>query len=201
MRKSLIALFAVALFVPAAAMAQHHGPKPTKPTQKPGYNTPGHSNKPGYNTPVNSNPGHGHPGNVSHPGNGYPGHGNPGNIGYPGHGHPGHGNHGPSFSKELMMAHRGVERAFQQAENSYYPFLMNHEDKRKMAFAMRKINEELAIVMRHVDRRYREDIRNIGILIDRARFTLVSENSPREAHKMLQRAQMQYNRMASYFIR
>ncbi len=100
-----------------------------------------------------------------------------------------------------MMAHRGVERAFQQAENSYYPFLMNHEDKRKMAFAMRKINEELAIVMRHVDRRYREDIRNIGILIDRARFTLVSENSPREAHKMLQRAQMQYNRMASYFIR
>ncbi len=56
MRKSLIALFAVALFVPAAAMAQHHGPKPTKPTQKPGYNTPGHSNKPGYNNPGYNTP-------------------------------------------------------------------------------------------------------------------------------------------------
>lgn len=227
MKKTLISLFAVALFVPAMAMAA------------PGHH-PGSNHNPGYNNGNNhSNP------PVAYPGNGFPGHkppvynngngsnnnnsnnngsynhgnnnGNSNNNGSYNHGNnnnnhggfnnPGHGgftghdNHGPAVGKEMMMTHHSIARAFRDAENSYYPFLMNNEDKRKMGMAIRRLSGELSNLMSMVDRRYRDEVREIGMTVDRARFTLVSENSAKEAHRMMQRAEMQYNRLAERLFR
>jgi len=104
------------------------------------------------------------------------------------------------MQKELMMAHRSIERAFQDAENSYFPFMMSQNDARNMAMAMRRISDELGGMMRLVDRRQAEEIRNIAMIVERAKFTLISENSAREAHRMLQRALISYNRLASVII-
>ncbi len=245
MNKNIVTLFAVALFVPAAAMAQHHGGPVThqpghnnggfsQPSHgNGGYNQPGNNNG-GYNQPGNNNggynqPGHNNggfnPGHPGHPGNnnggfnpGHPGHPgnnnggfNPGHPGHPGNnnggfnpGHPGHpgnpGHNGPSNQKELMMAHRSIERAFMDAENSYYPFMMSQEDRRNMAFAMRRITDELGSMMLYVDSRKGEEIRRIAMMVEKAKFTLISENSANEAHRILQRAEMTYKRLASTII-
>ena len=233
MNKNIVALFAVALFVPAAAMAQQHGPVHGIPGSfgqpghnqpghnNGGFNQPGHNNNGGYNQPGHNNnggynqPGHNNNGGYNQPGHnnngGYnqPGHNNNGGYNQPGHnnggynqpGHQGHpGHQGPSMQKELMMAHRSIEHAFQDAENSYFPFMMSQHDARNMAMAMRRVSDELGGMMRLVDRRQAEEIRNIAMIVERAKFTLISENSAREAHRMLQRALISYNRLASVII-
>ena len=200
MNKNIVALFAVALFVPAAAMAQQHGPVHGIPGSfgQPGHNQPGHNNG-GFNQPGhNNNGGYNQPGHNNNGGYNQPGHNN-GGYNQPGHqGHPGH--QGPSMQKELMMAHRSIQRAFQDAENSYFPFMMSQHDARNMAMAMRRISDELGGMMRLVDRRQAEEIRNIAMIVEKAKFTLISENSAREAHRMLQRALISYNRLASVII-
>ncbi len=99
------------------------------------------------------------------------------------------------------MAHRAIKRAFQEAENSYYPFLMDHKDKRRMGMAMRTIASEINEMMRMVGPRFRDDLREVGMIIERAKFTLFSENNAKEAHRKLQRAERKYDRIADIMIR
>lgn len=202
MKKIFAALLAVALFAPASAMAQY------KPNQKP--------SKPSYNGPV-AHPGHGgihsHPGNSGHPGYNQPSHGsnnnhnNNNNHGHPGynpghsnnHGHPGH--HAPIVIPELMQAHRAVSRAFRTVENSYFPIFMSKQDKMKMGRAIGKLSNELKNMARYVGPKYRSEIREISTIVERAKFTMFSENDVRAAYKKIQRAERRYNRIADNFFR
>jgi hypothetical protein len=99
------------------------------------------------------------------------------------------------------MAHRAIKRAFQEAENSYYPFLMDHKDKRRMGMAMRTIASEINEMMRMVGPRFRDNLREVGMIIERAKFTLFSENNAKEAHRKLQRAERKYDQIADILVR
>ena len=225
MKKIFAVLLAVAVFAPASAMAQYKpNQKPNKPAyngpvthpgsnhggihSQPGTSVPNHGNNGGYNNGSNNN--HGNNGGYNNGNNGHSnnggynngnnGHGN--NGGYnPGHGHGYPGNHGPAVKYELMNAHRTIERAFRTVENSYFPIFMSHEDKRKMGRAIGMLSGELNNIMRLVDRRYRDEIRDIAIIVDRAKFDMFSENDVRGAFRKIQMAESRYNRLANSFYR
>lgn len=192
MKKIFAVLLAVAIFAPTSAMAQY------KPNQKP--------NTPSYNGPV-THPGSSQGGIHSQPNNGNNNnnnsHGsNNNNSGY-NNGNSGHGNpgHGPAVNHELMNTHRSIERAFRTVDNSYFPIFMSKEDKVKMGRAISMLSGELNNIMRLVDRRYRDDIRNIAVTVERAKFTMFSENDVRTAYRQVQRAENLYNRVANNFFR
>ncbi|HAE40456.1 MAG TPA: hypothetical protein DCG57_17760 [Candidatus Riflebacteria bacterium] len=224
MKKIFAVLLAVAVFAPASAMAQYKpNQKPNKPAyngpvthpgsnhggihSQPGTSVPNHGNNGGYNNGSNNNGNNGgyNNGNNGHSNNGGYNNGNNGhgnNGGYnPGHGHGYPGNHGPAVKYELMNAHRTIERAFRTVENSYFPIFMSHEDKRKMGRAIGMLSGELNNIMRLVDRRYRDEIRDIAIIVDRAKFDMFSENDVRGAFRKIQMAESRYNRLANSFYR
>lgn len=208
MRKSFIVLMAIALFIPAFSMAAplgsnwNHGNGNNNGhnnggSYNPGNNYGGHNNGGSYN-PGNNNGGHNHGGSYN-PGNNNGGHNNGGYN--PGNNHGGnhHGGNSNHNNAALLMEHREVKRAFAEADNAYSPFIMSQQDIRRMAMTMRKLTDELGRILNLVDRKDREEIREVGIIVERAKFYLLSENSPREAHMKLQRAEMKYDRVAIDF--
>jgi len=192
---------------------------------QPGTSVPNHGNNGGYNNGSNNN--HGNNGGYNNGNNGQnnnSGYNNGNNGGYnngnnggynngnnsnhgnnggynPGHGHGNPGNHGPAVKYELMNAHRTIERAFRTVENSYFPIFMSHEDKRRMGRAIGMLSGELNNIMRLVDRRYRDEIRDIAMIVDRAKFDMFSENDVRGAFRKIQMAESRYNRLANSFYR
>lgn len=165
-----------------------------------GYgNGSNHGGNSGYGSDSNhgNNNGNSNNHNSGNGSSGYPGH-----IDNSGHGNPGYPGHdGPSAGKELMMAHYNIERAFQDAENSYYPYFMSEQDKRNMLFAMRRIKFELEGLLRLVDRRHRDEVHQIFLMVERSIFTMVAENNVKEAHRMLKRTEDQYKRTAVEIFR
>jgi len=172
----------------------------------PGHGTPNHGNNSGYNNGSSNNHGnnsgynngnnsHGHPGyNPGNNNHGNNGGYNPGNN----HGHPGHP---PVMIPELMQAHRSVERAFRTVENSYFPIFMSKEDKMRMGRAIGMLSRELQSMVRYVGPRYRDEIREISTIVERAKFTMFSENDVRSAYRKIQMAENRYNRIANNFFR
>ncbi len=164
----------------------------------PGSNNSNHGNSSSYGN--GSNHGNNN-GNSSNHSSGNSSSGHPGHIDNSGHDNPGFPGHGSSAGKELMMAHYNIERAFQDAENSYYPYFMSEQDKRNMLFAMRRIKFEFEGLLRLVDRRHRDEIHQISIMVERSIFTMVAENNVKEAHRMLKRTEDQYKRTAVEIFR
>jgi hypothetical protein len=203
MKKVIILVFAIALIFPALASARpnhgHHNPGINAGNwNHGGHHNPGHNNGGHYN-PGHNNGGHNNGGHYN-PGHNNGGHHDGGHYN-PGHNHGGNNGHHNNYNKaEIRRAHRAIKRAFQQAENNYYPFLMNHKDKRRMGRALRTINYEIGNLMRLVRRSFRDDLRQISRIIERARFTLISENDPRGAHNKVNRAERKYNRLVAQYI-
>ncbi|MEW6710659.1 MAG: hypothetical protein AB1403_12610 [Candidatus Riflebacteria bacterium] len=226
MKKTVLIILAAVLIVPAMAFAApgfypgHNNGGFNHPSNgggvpvHPGHNNGGYNNG-GYNNGNN----HGHPGhsnggynnnNNGHNNGGYNGgYNNGNNHGYPGnnngynngnnHGHPGHG--GTMLNAKIREAHRSIKRAFQEAENSYYPFLMSHSDKRRMGMALRRIMMELDNLSSMVGPRFRDNLREVGMKIERARFALTSENDAGRAHRIMERAEALYNNIADIMVR
>ena len=215
MKKLATILLAAAIFIPATVMAQ--GYKPNQKPTKPGYNGPvAHPGNGGgiHSYPGNGNnqPNHGNNGNNSGYNNGNNGSYNNGNNGgynngnnsnhgnNGGYNQPGHGNHGPAINHELINTHRSISRAFRTVENSYFPIFMSHDDKRKMGYAIGMLSSELSGMMRLVDRRHRDEIRDIAMIVERAKFVMFTENDVRGAYRTIQRAENRYNILAGMMI-
>lgn len=217
MKKSILILIAAVLLIPAMVMAQYR-PHPGNFNHNGGFNNPGHGavpvhpghgNNNGYNNNGNNNNHHGHPGNNSgynnNNNNNNNHHGHPGNnSGYnkPGYNKPGHGNPGYNSpaNARIRLTHREIKRAFQDAENSFYPFLMDQKDKRRMAMAIRTLVNELNTMLGLVDRRHKDEIREVSFMAEKARFALVSENDAKGANRILQRAEFKYSQVAERII-
>ena len=154
-----------------------------------GYNN-NNGNNNGSNGGYNNNHGNNNGSNGGYNNN----HGNNG-------GHNNHGNHGPAVNYELINAHRSIERAFRTVENSYFPIFMSNDDKRRMGHAIGMLSSELSGMMRLVDRRHRDEIRDIALIVERAKFSMFSENDTRAAYRKIQRAENRYNLVAGMFTR
>ncbi|MFZ5949332.1 MAG: hypothetical protein ACOYXC_01405 [Candidatus Rifleibacteriota bacterium] len=175
------------------------------------YGHPGHSNG-GYNNGNNNGGYNGGYNNGNHNGGYNGGYNNGNNHGYPGnnnggynngnnHGHPGHNNGGTMLNARIREAHRSIKRAFQEAENSYYPFLMSHSDKRRMGMALRRVMMELENLSSMVGPRFRDNLREVGMMIEKARFALTSEDDAGRAHRIMERAETKYNAIADILVR
>ena len=158
-----------------------------------GYNNGGYNNG-GYNNGGYNNGGHNNGGYNNNHNHGHPGY-NPGNN---------HGNNGGHFSPvnaKIRMVHRDIKRAFQDAENAFYPFLMNGKDHRKMGFALRKIAFEISNMMSLVGPRFKDNLREVGMKIEKAKFALFSENDAHKANRIIKRAEKQYDDIADILVR
>lgn len=78
---------------------------------------------------------------------------------------------------------------------------MSNEDKHRMGRAIGMLSAELSSIMRLVDRRHRDEIRDIALIVERAKFTMFSENDVRAAYRKIQRAENRYNLVANNFFR
>ena len=77
---------------------------------------------------------------------------------------------------------------------------MSHKDKRRMGMALKTISFEIGNLMSMVGPRFRDNLREVGMIIERAKFSLASENDAGAAHRKMQRAENKYNRIADILV-
>ena len=207
MRK-LFAIVAISLLAfPGAIFAQwgnpghggNHGGNtggihqpPTHPGHGGGYDNPGHpGNGGGYNP--------GHPGNgggFDNPGHpGLPGNGGGYNPGQPGHG----GGFNPGPSMELRQTFMRIKRTFNNVMTSFHPFMNQHE-VRECAMGLGRLVREFDLAIIQAPRFADRELRGIQRQLDSARFTLVTENSPREAARKVRWAENEFDRLSAQIL-
>ncbi|HOY68232.1 MAG TPA: hypothetical protein PLP29_15230 [Candidatus Ozemobacteraceae bacterium] len=154
--------------------------------------------------------GHGpsHPGNGGGYGPGMPGgHGPsmPGNGGGygPGHpGNPGHPGHGPGMpgQMELRQAFLRIDGLFRLVEGSFYPGM----DRRAIMECSRNMNDlsrEISFALDYVPLPAVRDLQAIRRMVEQARYTLVTDFNPRDAHAQIRRAAMEFSMVSNRLIR
>ena len=67
--------------------------------------------------------------------------------------------------------------------------------------ALRDISAEIGSLMRMVGPCFRDDLREVGTIIERAKFKLVTENDASAANRKVQRAERMYDRIADILVR
>lgn len=181
--------------------------QPPLPPSNGGHNNPGHGNDNGWNNnnnghgnghgqpPLPPNPGHGN----DHGWNNNPGHGNnypplPPNHG----GHDDHGYYPPLPPNPPSNSNYQVKRIHSEIKNLFYrvqDYSYQGTNPREFARILGQISNALSDLAIEVPYSSRDEVRSIRDRIERARFTLVTENDYREAVSMTRRAEDQYRRL------
>ncbi|HEY9072131.1 MAG TPA: hypothetical protein VIV61_17865 [Candidatus Ozemobacteraceae bacterium] len=170
-----------------------------------GHDQPGHH---GGGSGHDTQPGNGPTAPGGHNGPGMPGgHGPsmPGNGGGYGPGHPGHpGNpgHGPGMpgQMELRQAFLRIDGLFRLVEGSFYPGM----DRRAIMECSSNMNDlarEISFALDYVPLPAVRDLQAIRRMVEQARYTLVTEFNPREAHAQIRRAAMDFSMVSDRLIR
>ncbi|NLI76933.1 MAG: hypothetical protein GX442_10895 [Candidatus Riflebacteria bacterium] len=213
MKRILTAIAMVALAVPLMAAPFGHGSSQPGhdnhggPGNHGGYNPgyPGGGSNPGFpgNPGGGSNPGFpgnpgggynpGHPGGGSNPG--FPG--NPGggyNPGHPGGGYnPGHPGHGYE-QQRLRESVRRIQGLFRLAEGAFRPG-MDRREVMECARTLGMIEREIGDILDLVPMPAVRDLQGVRRIVGQARFTLVTDFNPREAHQLVRRASYDFDRI------
>lgn len=177
--KRVLAIFVIGMLAfPGIVLAQHHS-----------HGGHGHSNQPGnhggsYNPPS-------HPGSNHGPNSGPGWNNTPSYPSHPGHGHP----QPPSNHQELRQSFRQIKGLFNNVMSSFHPF-MNPREIRDAARTLGMLSRELSEASRLAPMMYGRDLRNMARDVDGARFTLVTENSPREASRKVRWTENEFDRLS-----
>jgi len=76
---------------------------------------------------------------------------------------------------------------------------MSQRDVREFGRVLAQLSMELRMVIMEAPRRHRSELRQVREIVERARFSLLTENDVRRAHRQVSRAKDAYRSVTRQF--